>query len=317
VVPLFLKPELIMNHRQIFQTAALGAVAAGVAPQSATSQGTANLPLPAKRKSFITAKDGANLHVQDWGTGRPVVLLAAWAFNSSIWGEHIADLTMRGFRCIALDRRGHGRSDAPSGGYDLDTLADDVAALFEQRDLRDAVLVAYSMGSIEAVRYLTRHGTRLVRKLVLVAPTTPLLRKTGDNPDAVPAPAIEAQDNAVAKDFAKWIAENEAPFVMPDTIPETRTWIKAMMLSLPLPVALACRRTISTADTRSELAKLDLPTLILQGNKDASAPLPLTGVKTAKLIKGSRLVVYDGAPHGLVLTHRERFLSDVIAFIAA
>jgi non-heme chloroperoxidase len=306
-----------MNRRQIFQTAALGVVAAGAATQSATSQSATSMTSSTERKSFITANDGTKLHVQDWGAGRPVVLLAAWAFNSAIWGEHIADLTMRGFRCVALDRRAHGRSEAPSGGYDVDTLADDVAALFEQRDLRDAVLVAYSMGTIEAVRYLTRHGTRRVSKLVLAAPTTPFLTKTADNPDAVPAAAIEAQNNAIAKDFAKWISENELPFVMPDTIPETRAWIKAMMLSGPLPALLACRRTISVTDTRVELARLDLPTLIVQGNKDASAPLPLTGVKTAKLVKASRLVVYDGAPHGLVFTHRERFLNDVSAFIAA
>jgi non-heme chloroperoxidase len=306
-----------MNRRQIFQTVALGAVAAGTASQSTTAQNAADAVASAERKSFITAKDGTKLHVQDWGMGRPVVLLAAWAFHSGIWGEHIADLTTRGYRCLALDRRGHGRSEAPSGGYDLDTLADDVAALFEQRDLSDAVLVAYSMSSIEAVRYLTRHGTRRVGKLVLAAPTTPFVMKTEDNPDAVPAAVIEAQNQAIAKDFAKWIAENEAPFVMPDTIAETRAWLKAMMASLPLPVALACRRTIAFADTRAELAKLDLPTLILQGNKDASAPLALTGVKTAKLIKGSQLVVYEGAPHGLVLTHRERFLADVASFIAA
>lgn len=305
-----------MNRRQIFQTVALGAVAAGAA-QPATSQGSTSVPASAERKSFVTGKDGTKLHVQDWGTGRPVVLLAAWAFHSGIWGEHIADLTARGFRCVALDRRSHGRSDAPSGGYDLDTLADDVAALFEQRDLRDAVLVAYSMGSIEAVRYLTRHGAHRVSKLVLAAPTTPFLMKTGDNPDAIPAPAIETQHDAIAKDFAKWVADNEAPFFMPDTIPETRAWIRAMMLSLPLPAGLACRRTIASADTRAELAKLDLPTLVLQGNKDASAPLALTGVKTAKLIKGSRLLVYEDATHALVLTHRDRFLADVTAFVAA
>ena len=304
-----------MNRRQILQTAALGAV--GAAAQSATSQGVTSLTASAERKSFVTAQDGTKLYVQDWGTGRPVVLLAAWALHSVIWGEHIADLTTRGLRCVALDRRGHGRSEAPSGGYDADTLADDVAALFEERDLRDAVLVGYSMGSIEAVRYLTRHGTRRVAKLVLAAPTTPFLTRTADNPDAVPAAAIAAQNDAIAKDFAKWIAENEPPFVMPDTVPETRAWIKAMMLSASLPALLACRRTIAATDTRAELARLDLPTLVLQGNKDASAPLPLTGVKTAKLITGSRLLVYEGAPHGLVFTHRERFLGDVSAFIAA
>ena len=198
------------------------------------------------------------------------MLLAAWAFNSIIWGEHIADLMVRGFRRVTRDRRSHGRSDAASGGYDLDTLADDVAALFEQRDLGGTVIVTYSMGSIEAVRYLTRHGTRRVRKLVLAAPTTPFLTKTEDNSDAVPAAAMEAQNKAISKDFAKWAAENELPFVMPDTIPETRTWLSGMILSVPLPALLACRRTICAAE-RAELAELDLPTLILQGDKDASA----------------------------------------------
>lgn len=303
-----------MNRRQILRSAALGVIAAGA--QSATSQAVTGVTASARPKPFVTAGDGTRLHVQDWGTGRPVVLLAAWALDSRIWGEHIADLTMRGLRCLAPDRRGHGRSDVPSSGYDLDTLADDVAALLEQRDLHDAVIVAWSMGSVEAVRCLARHGTRRVRKLVLAAPTTPFLTRTDDNPDAVPAAAIAAQDSALAGDFAGWIAANEAPFFMPDTSAETRMWIKAMMLDVPLPVALACRRTIAAADTRADLAKLDIPALIVQGDKDASAPLPLTGVKTAKLLKGSRLAVYEGAPHGLVLTHRERLLGDLRAFIA-
>lgn len=268
------------------------------------------------RKPFIQATDGTNLYVQDWGAGRPIVFLAAWTFNSRAWGEHVAALTASGNRCIAIDRRGHGRSDAPSGGYDADTLADDVAALFEQRGLNDAVLVAHSMGTIEAVRYLARHGAARVSRLVLIAPTTPYLRKTEDNPDAVPIEFIEAQIGQIEKDFAKWIADNEAPFFVQETIPETRDWIKAMMLSVSLPIALECRRTIGMTDTRKDLAQLRVPTLILHGDKDASAPLPLTGVKTQKLIKGSNLVVYEGAPHGLPLTHRERLLGDISSFIA-
>ncbi|WP_349631085.1 alpha/beta fold hydrolase [Bradyrhizobium jicamae] len=255
--------------------------------------------------------------MQDWGSGRPVVLLSAWTFDASFWGCHIAALNAEGFRCVAPDRRGHGRSDMPSTGYDLDTLTDDVAAVIEQRDLRDVALVGFSMGTAEAVNYLARHGSERISRLVLVAPTTPFLVKTEDNPDAVPKAMIDADNAAVARDFAKWIAANEAPFFTPETPEITRTWIREMMLSVPLPVALACRRTIAFADLRAAAAKIDRPTLILHGDKDASAPLSLTGAKTAKLIKGSRLIVYEGAPHPLPLTHGERLLADMLAFMAA
>jgi non-heme chloroperoxidase len=269
------------------------------------------------RKPFVHAKDETNLYVQDWGSGRPVVFLSAWTFNSSVWGEYTNALTAAGHRCVALDRRGHGRSDAPCSGYDLDTLADDVRAVFEQRDLSDAILVAHSMGTIEAVRYLARHGAARVKKLVLIAPTTPFLKKTADNPDAIPVEFIEAQIRSIGDDFPKWVFENEGPFFTEATLAETRNWIKAMMLSVTLPIALECRRTIGVADTRPDLAALNVPTLIVQGDKDASAPLPLTGVRTQELISGSRLIVYEGAPHGLPLTHRERLLHDISSFIGS
>jgi non-heme chloroperoxidase len=264
----------------------------------------------------VPAKDGTKLFVQDWGSGRPLLFLAAWTFNSSIWGSYIAALNARGFRCIAPDRRGHGRSDMPATGYDIDTLADDLAAIIEQRDLRDVTLVTHSMGSIEAVNYFARHGSARIAKLVLLAPTTPFLVQTEDNRDGVPQAAIDADNAAVAQDFPKWMAANEAPFFMPDTPEITRDWIREMMLSVPVPVALACRKTISSADLRAAAAGIDRPTLIVQGDKDASAPLPLTGAKTARLIKGSKLVVYEGAPHGLTLTHSERLVSDLLAFVA-
>jgi non-heme chloroperoxidase len=131
----------------------------------------------------------------------------------------------------------------------------------------------------------------------------------------VPSAAIEAQDDAIAKDFPKWIAENENPFFTPETISETRSWIKNMMLSVPLPVALLCGRNMAATDTRADLQKIVKPTLIIHGDKDASAPLPLTGVKTAKLIANSKLTVYPGAPRVIILTHRERFIADSLAFI--
>lgn len=300
-----------MNRRTVLEATLLGtAFAAASAASAPAAQQTARPP-------YVTAKDGTKLFVQDWGSGQPVLLLSAWTFDASTWGSQIAALNAKGFRCVAHDRRGHGRSEMPSTGYDLDTLTDDVAAVIEARDLHDVTLVGFSMGTAEAVSYLGRYGSERIARLVLVAPTTPLLVKTEDNPDGVPKAMIEADNAAVARDFAKWIAANEAPFFTAETPEITRTWIREMMLSVPLPVALACRKTIAFADLREAAAGIDRPTLILHGDKDASAPLPLTGAKTAKLIKGSKLTVYESAPHPLPLTHGERLLADMLAFMAA
>jgi len=300
-----------MNRRTVLEATLLGTALA------AASGASAPAAQPAARSPFVTARDGTKLFVQDWGSGQPVVFLSAWTFDGSTWGSQIAALNDKGFRCVAPDRRGHGRSELPSTGYDLDTLTDDVAAVIEARDLRNVTLVGFSMGTVEAVNYLAKYGSDRIARLLLVAPTTPFLVKTEDNPDAVPKAMIEADNAAVARDFAKWIAANEAPFFLPETPEITRTWIREMMLSVPTPVALACRKTISFADLRAAAARIDRPTLILQGDKDASAPLPLTGAKTAKLIKGSKLVVYEGGPHPLPLTHSERLIADMLAFMGA
>lgn len=300
-----------MNRRQIIRTATLGSCALASAQTGRHESKPAH-----ERLASVTAKDGANLFVQDWGSGRPVVFVAAWAFNSNVWGSHIAALTGQGFRCIAPDRRGHGRSDIPGTGYDIDTLADDLAAVMTQLDLHQVVLVAHSMGTVEAIRYCARHGMDRVARLVLAAPTTPYLTRTDDNPEGIPGEIIQAQYDSIAKDYPKWIAENEAPFFTPDTVAETRNWIKSMMLEAPLPVGLACRRTIAAADLRADLARIVRPTLIVHGDKDASAPISVTGARTARLIANCRFTVYEGAPHAIVLTHRERFISDVLEFVA-
>lgn len=300
-----------MNRRNVLEATLLGTALAAVSGASApAAQQIARSP-------YVTAKDGTRLFVQDWGNGKPVLLLTAWTFDGTTWGSQIEALTAKGFRCVALDRRGHGRSEMPSAGYDLETLTDDVASVIEARDLRDVTLVGFSMGSVEAVNYLARYGSDRIARLVLVAPTTPFLVKTADNPDALPKAMIEADQAAVARDFVKWISANEAPFFLPETPEITRTWIRQIMLSVPLPVAMACRKSMAFADLRAAAAGIDRPTLILQGDKDASAPLPLTGAKTAKLIKGSKLLVYEGGPHPLPLTHGERLIADMLAFMNA
>lgn len=269
----------------------------------------------ASKPSYVATSDNTNLFVQDWGSGRPVLFVAAWTLTSDVWGSYIASLVRHGFRCLAVDRRGHGRSDVPTFRYDLNTLANDLASIMEQKDLQDTVLVAHSMGSLEAVRYCASRSADRVSRLILISPTTPCLIQAPDNPDAVPRAMVESQLDAIAKDFPRWIAENEPPFFIPETITETRIWIKNMMLSVSLPVALACRNTIAEADTRDDLEKISTPALVLHGDADASAPLPITGVKTAKLLKNSKLIVYPGAPHGLPITHREKSLADILSFI--
>jgi non-heme chloroperoxidase len=308
-----------MNRRTVLGATAAGGVSTALAATITAAAQTRSTPPVATRPSgcFVTAGDATKLFVQDWGTGRPVVFLAAWTFNSNVWGSHIASFSETGFRCIAPDRRGHGRSDAPSSGYDVNNLADDVAAVLDQLDLRDVILVAHSMGSIEAVNYLARHGSGRISKLILLAPTTPYLLKADDNADGIPPAAFEANYRTIAEDFPRWIAANEGSFFTPETIAETRNWIKAMMLDVSLPVALACRATIASTDLRAAIGKIDRPTLILHGDKDASAPLQITGAKTARMISGSKLIVIEGAPHCLVLTHQDRIIREVLDFIRA
>jgi pimeloyl-ACP methyl ester carboxylesterase len=183
--------------------------------------------------SMVAARDGTRLHVQDWGTGRPILFVAAWALDSGFWGSAMVAMVKAGFRCVAYDRRGHGRSDAPSVGYDSDTLADDLATVVSARDLRDAVIVAHSMGAGEAVRCLARHGSGRVARLCLVGPTTPYIPRADNNPGGVPDALIDAGLAEIAEDIPGWVAANDAPFFTPETGAETRAWIKAMMLRTP------------------------------------------------------------------------------------
>jgi non-heme chloroperoxidase len=270
--------------------------------------------------SFVTTRDNVTLFYHDWGAGEPVVFCAAWALSSVAWQYQMISIVDSGRRAVAFDRRGHGRSDDPGRGYDFDTLADDLATVIEHLDLRGVTLVAHSMGSGEAVRYLTRHGDDRVDRLVLLAPTTPFLLKTPDNPDGVDGSLFAARRDEYRRDFAQWIVENEGPYVgdgLPGcwVSPLLREQTKADMLTTTLQAAIDFQRSGAETDFRDELAKLRVPTLVIQGDADASAPLPLTGTRTAALVGDCRLVVYKNAPHGLYLTHRERVDRNLLAFI--
>ena len=192
---------------------------------------------------------------------------------------------------MAYDRRGHGRSEQPATGYDYDTLADDMASVIEVLDLHDLTLVGHSMGAAEIVRYLTRHGDARVRRIVLLAPVLPFLTKTADNPDGIPAEMFESWRAAWRNDFPKWVTDNAAPFFAPDTSAAFMTWGVEMLLKSSLPVAIACNRSVAETDFRAELPRIRVPTLLLQGDKDASAPLALTGAQGGAA--HSRLPIQD------------------------
>jgi pimeloyl-ACP methyl ester carboxylesterase len=268
---------------------------------------------------FIETADRTSLFVTDWGSGPPVVFTHAWGLRSDQWTYQVPALTDAGLRCVLYDRRGHGRSDRPATGYDIDTLADDLADVIDHFGLHEATLIAHSLGSKEAIRYLTRHGDARISRLVLVAPVTPLLRRTADNPGGLDPALIDANYAAVAADVPKWCTDFEAagPYFGTSAggSPGLIDWTMRMIVDTPLPVLLATLTVNADVDMRAELQKIQVPALIIHGDQDASAPIDITGRKTAELIGGARLTVYPGAGHGLYASDHDALNADLLAFI--
>lgn len=290
-----------MQRRQLLIAGLAAAPAAAVAKPASPARSVALAP--------------PSLHIRDWGgRGRPIVFLSAWGFSADAWQYQMGPLAAQGFRCVTYDRRGHGRSSDPGRGYDIDTLADDLAAVLEAQDIRDAVLVAYSMGSGEAVRYLTRHGRGRVGKLLLLAPVTPFLTKTADNPEGVDPAAFERNRAIMQKDFPAALAAGFPTFIETGASEEIKAWAKSLMLDGSLHALIECNKTFSGTDFRPDLKRVAVPTLVIHGEADRSAPPALTGKRTAALIPGAELRMYAGAPHGLVFTHTERLNADIAAF---
>jgi len=296
-----------MQRRDLLLTAAAATIAATIERAAADA--------PATPSPKIRTGDGVALFHQEWGSGRPVLFVHAWALSSAMWTYQIADLGQRGFRCIAFDRRGHGRSEVPGGGYDLDTLADDLASVIEQLDLRDVALVGMSMGSNEILNYLGRHGSDRVSRIALLGPTTPFVLQTADNPYGAPKAYFEQSWAAWASDFPKWLDDNKLPFFTPETSKQMMDWVAGLMRTVPIPVAIATSRGLIATDLRPVLATIDRPVLILHGDTDQSAPLEITGRRTADGIKGAVLKVYPGGPHGLFVTHMKQVNADLLAFL--
>lgn len=255
------------------------------------------------------------LFLRDWGTGRPVLFLSGWTLPSDVWGAQMIATVAAGRRAVAYDRRGHGQSPDPGRGYDHDTLADDLASVIDALALEDIALVAHSMGSTEVARYFARHGGRGVSQVVLVGAITPFLMRTADNPSGVDGATLAALRAPIALDFPTWIEANTRPFFIPETSPATIAWGKALMQRTSLLAAVELARANAETDFRADVARIGVPTLVIHGDRDVSAPLPITGEPTAALIPGARLIVYGGAPHGLPLTHASRLNDDLEQFL--
>jgi pimeloyl-ACP methyl ester carboxylesterase len=278
---------------------------------------TFSSPAPAAQRTCIRARDGAHLFHRDWGDGRPVLFVASWAFSSEMWAYQAAQLSEAGYRCIAYDRRGHGRSDMTGGAYDMDLLADDLAAVIEGLGLTEVSLVGHSMGCAEIIRYAARHGTARIRRIAMLAPAAPFLTLTSDNPFGVPAEAFAAARAQWASDFPGWIEANKDPFVTPETSPAMLGWLAETMRATPAPVAIAANRTLVETDLRPDLTAIDRPTLVVHGTKDASIPLEIGGARVAAGVAGAELQVLEGAPHGLFVTHMEAVNRALEAFLSA
>jgi len=269
---------------------------------------------------FISMRDGARIHYKDWGSGTPIVLSHGWPLCSDSWEGQMLFLAANGYRVIAHDRRGHGRSSQPWQGNDMDTYADDLATLLETLDLREAMLVGFSTGGGEVARYIGRYGTDRVAKVVLVSAVPPLMLRTADNPDGLPAEIFDGLRSASLADRSLlYRTLASGPFFgfnrpgakisqgMMDAF-----WLQGMLASHKS--TYECIKAFSESDFHEDLRHFDVPTLIIQGDDDQVVPLDISGAKTARLVPGAKLLVYPGAPHGLADTHRDRLNADLLAF---
>jgi non-heme chloroperoxidase len=268
----------------------------------------------------IKTRDGTEIYYKDWGTGKPVVLCHGWPLNADMWEYQMTFLASRGLRCVAHDRRGFGRSGQPWTGYDYNTFADDLAALIESLDLKDITLAGFSMGGGEVARYLGRHGTKRVAKAALISAVTPFLLKTADHPEGVDRSVFDGLRAGIALDRPQFFSDFGKVFTGANR-PGAKVsqgaldWTLFLALQASLKGTLDCVGAFSETDFRSDLKAFKLPTLVIHGDDDQVVPFALSGSVAAKMIPGSRLEVYKGAPHGLYFTHKDRLNADLLAFV--
>jgi len=269
--------------------------------------------------STITTKDGARIFYKDWGEGQPVVFSHGWPLNADAWDDQLYLFASNGYRAIAHDRRGHGRSTQTSYGNDMDTYADDLATLVKELGLKDVIHIGHSTGGGEVARYIGRHGTTRVAKAILVDAVTPGLLKTAQNPDGIPMEVFDGLRTAIKADRSQFWLDFASPFYGANRPGSSVSqgvrdafWLMSMQAGFP--AAYDCIKAFSETDFTDDLAKFDVPTLLIHGDDDQVVPITVGALRAVKMIENARLEVYKGAPHGLMSTHKSRFNSDLLEF---
>jgi non-heme chloroperoxidase len=270
--------------------------------------------------THITTADKTELYVKDWGAGKPVILLSGWPLSADSWDDQALVMAGSGFRTIAYDRRGFGRSSQPWGGYDYDTLADDLAAVIQQTGADGATLIGFSMGGGEVARYMSRHGGKSVVKVALISSVVPYMRQSGDNPDGTPQAVFDDMATRMRNDRAAFFATFFRDFfgvgVLTHPVSaEVIEWARSQAMQASLHATLECAKAFATTDFREDLKAFQIPTLIIHGSDDKTVPIAASARAAHAAITQSTLIEYQGAPHGLFATDKHRLSEDLLAFL--